>query len=302
MTVSFRRARYEDIQGVAEVYRSSISEIYSRHGFADTQIIPSGINPFYVFVLQEEPEGFFVAEDAGRVVGATFSWMRGSLWYLSHLFILPEYQGRGIGKALLERTLEYCTKTGSKLRAVITMAFNPSSIALYMRNGMYPIENIYLMKISHISKRENLEKDDSISWERLDPASWHNGDLNHIDSEVLGISRMRHHQFFLQDQNAPCYLFRKGSQAMAYAYLWPDGRIGPIAALGNAPYQAILKTTIQLARENSPVLTMMVPGSNRVAIETTLSYGFFVSLPYIILSSQPFGSWDRYLFHSPGMM
>jgi GNAT superfamily N-acetyltransferase len=302
MAVSLRRAQYDDIQGVAEVYRRSILDIYQRHGFAEPQIIPSGTNPFYAFVLREEPDGFFVAEDAGRVVGAAFSWVRGTSWFLSHLFILPEYQGQGIGKGLLKRTLEYCTKAGATHRAVITMAFNPASIAIYLGNGMYPIENIYLMRASNISKGEDIERNDAVSYERIEPAFWRSGDLSHIDMEVLGMSRMRHHQYFLQDRDAPCYLFRHSSQVVAYGYLWPDGRIGPVAALNEAPYDVILKTIIGLARKSCPVLTMMVPGSNRVAMEVAIAHGFSIILPYLILTSQPFGAWDRYLFHSPGMM
>ena len=75
-----------------------------------------------------------------------------------------------------------------------------------------------------------------------------------------------------------------------------------MAALPDAPYKDVLKAFIALARKASPELSMMVPGSNKIALEVAFSWGFTISMPYLLLSSQPFGAWDRYLFHSPGMM
>lgn len=64
----------------------------------------------------------------------------------------------------------------------------------------------------------------------------------------------------------------------------------------------VLKAFIALARKTSRKLTMMVAGSNKIALEVAFSSGFTISIPYLLLSSQPCGNWDRYLFHSPGMM
>ena len=107
MAILYRPARIDDIQRVSHVYWQSVLHVYDAHGFGyKRHVYP--LNPYYAFALQEEPGGFFVAEDEGKVVGATISWVRGHLWFLSHLFILPHYQGQGIGKALMGRALEYC--------------------------------------------------------------------------------------------------------------------------------------------------------------------------------------------------
>jgi hypothetical protein len=111
-----------------------------------------------------------------------------------------------------------------------------------------------------------------------------------------------HHQFFQENQRASGYLLRYKGPAVAYAYIWPDGRIGPVAVLSDAPYKDILKAFIAQAQKASPELSMMVPGSNKIALEVAFSLGFTISKPYLLLSSQPFGAWERYLFHSPGMM
>ena len=147
MAIHYRPARIDDIQAVSDAYWQSVLDVYRAHGFGYKKHDIYPLNPYYAFALLEEPEGFFVAEDAHNVVGAAISWVRGRLWFLSHLFIMPQYQGQGVGKALLGRALEYGAGLKAGIRSVITMAFNPASIALYMKNGMYPIEDIYLLSL-----------------------------------------------------------------------------------------------------------------------------------------------------------
>ncbi len=301
MAILYRHPRIDDIQVVSDVYWQSILDVYRVHGFGyKGQVYP--LNPYYAFALQEEPDGFFVAEDEGKVVGATISWVRGHHWFLSHLFIMPQYQGLGVGKALLGSALAYATSLNAGLQSVITMAFNPASIALYMKNGMYPIQDIYLLNLEADKARHIPESLPGTSSEKLGKSTGQGNELSLIDEQVLGMSRPLHHRFFQESKRASGYLLRYKSRAVAYAYIWPDGRIGPMAALPDAPYKDIFKAFIALARKTSPGLSIMVPGTNKIALEVAFSLGFTISMPYLLLSSDPFGAWDRYLFHSPGMM
>jgi GNAT superfamily N-acetyltransferase len=300
--IIYRTAGTDDLPAVAQIYRKALADIYKRHGFQDKTFLPRGINPFYAFMLNEEPGGFFIAEDSGKIIGATFSWIRENLWFLSHLFILPEYQGKGVGRSLLEKTFGYSMRKGIYTRCVITMSFNTSSVSLYMRNGMLPLQNIFLFGLSGIP--EALTSDgDAISWEYADSTSWGSDDFNSIDKEVLGFHRTVHHRYFIESQHTPCLLFKNRTGTLvAYAYLWPDGRIGPVAALKEAPFEKVLHIAVDNARRAGTYLTMMIPGANRKAIEAALNMGFTIKLPYILLSSDPFGLWGSYLFHSPGLM
>ena len=58
-------------------------------------------------LLERDPGGAWVAEDGGRMVGAALALDREGVWGLSLLVVLPEYQSQGVGRALLERSLEY---------------------------------------------------------------------------------------------------------------------------------------------------------------------------------------------------
>jgi len=300
--ILYRRAGIDDLASVAEIYRRALEDVYKRHGFPDEALLPHGANPFYTYILREEPEGFFVAEDSGRIVGAAFSWIRENLWFLSHLFILPEHQGKGIGRNLLARTLDYSRTNAVSTRCVITMAFNTSSVNLYLQNGMFPMQSIYLFA-SPGKQGVHLSHDESVSCEYADPASLKSQVFNGIDRETLGFHRPAHHRYFIEDRQIPCLLFRDTSgDPAAYAYLWPDGRIGPIAALREIPFEKVLRIAVDHASETASLLTMMIPGSNIKGIEAAIDLGFKVRLPYVLLSSRPFGFWGSYLFHSPGMM
>lgn len=61
----------------------------------------------YYHLLDTDPGGAWVAVDGERVVGSALALRREQIWGLSLLVVNADYQGRGVGRALLERTLDY---------------------------------------------------------------------------------------------------------------------------------------------------------------------------------------------------
>jgi ribosomal protein S18 acetylase RimI-like enzyme len=57
------------------------------------------------YVLSTDPDGAFLAESDGRVVGVAQALKRERLWSLSLLAVRPDAQAAGVGRALLERSL-----------------------------------------------------------------------------------------------------------------------------------------------------------------------------------------------------
>jgi hypothetical protein len=86
MTVTYRPAQLTDIPAVAAVNFSAANALHQQRGFQT--MAPRPPNPFFTFALQDEPEGFWVAEAHGQVCGFSLSWLRESLWFLGQLFIL----------------------------------------------------------------------------------------------------------------------------------------------------------------------------------------------------------------------
>src|SRR5262245_20309968 len=84
--------------------------------------------------LTSDPDGFFCAVEEGRIRGMVSALVRGRLWYLSMLFVLPSDQSRGLGRALLEPALAYGEARGAAIR--FTWAtFDPRAQTRYMMAG-----------------------------------------------------------------------------------------------------------------------------------------------------------------------
>jgi GNAT superfamily N-acetyltransferase len=78
-----------------------------------------------------DPDGSWVAEEDGRVVGLGQSFIREGYWVLSLLGVAPFVQSSGLGRALLQRTLVHRGTT----RGTIQSSRDPRAIRLYAGAG-----------------------------------------------------------------------------------------------------------------------------------------------------------------------
>ena len=84
------------------------------------------------YTLDSDPGGCFVAERAGRVIGAAQAMRRERLWCLSLFAVAPHAQGTGAGRALIERALSYEHGTDAGL---IVSSNDSRALRLYARAG-----------------------------------------------------------------------------------------------------------------------------------------------------------------------
>lgn len=73
-----------------------------------------------------DPDGCFVIIDANRIVGYNYSKTMGNEGYLGPLGIIPVYQNKGLGKALVLKSIEYLVKNCS----VIGLEVLPENVML----------------------------------------------------------------------------------------------------------------------------------------------------------------------------
>lgn len=57
-----------------------------------------------------EPEGFYVAEEKGRIIGYAISSVVGSKGTMISIAVMPELRRRGIGSNLLRESLNFLSK------------------------------------------------------------------------------------------------------------------------------------------------------------------------------------------------
>lgn len=79
-----------------------------------------------------DPEGSWVASDGERVRGVALALRREGIWGLSLLAVDPEAQSGGIGRALLERALDYARGTRGQ---IIMSSQDPRAMRTYARAG-----------------------------------------------------------------------------------------------------------------------------------------------------------------------
>src|SRR5262245_65282193 len=151
MSLVFRPARADELQRAQELVVRSINALTERHGFGPMASVRRP--DFQLFSLKDDPDGLWVAEAGGEIVGFAFSWVCGDLWFLAELFVAPGQQGRGIGNELLARTFAHAAKAGATTKSLITFTFNVVSQGLYIRHGMLPPLPIYLCSASRAAMR-----------------------------------------------------------------------------------------------------------------------------------------------------
>lgn len=88
--------------------------------------------------LEKDPEGCFLAEDNGKVLGFIYSRTWGRVGWFGTFAVLPEYQGQGIGKELINASLEYLLLQGCRVIGIETMPESAYNIGLYLGRGFKP--------------------------------------------------------------------------------------------------------------------------------------------------------------------
>jgi GNAT superfamily N-acetyltransferase len=189
--------------------------------------------------------------------------VRGDTWFFSMLFIDPEAQGRGIGRALYA----LAARDAPPNRLTITDSIQPVSNAVYGREGLLPIAP--LLPMSGVGGRPR-------------PAGFEPGmpsarELVEIDQAAYGFDRSVDHAFWATRSSRRGW-YRDG-RLVAYAYRFDDGFIGPLAALDPETAAATLSAELS---EEGPV-SIEIPGTARPLLATALAAGLRFDPPIGLL-------------------
>jgi len=149
---SIREMRIEDVEQAAKVLRETMLHSWERYekDYYPKQALEFDIAHNSAEQLKERfmnPENFgFVAEEVNEIVATTLGWVVGEsgLATLGWIGVHPDYQRKGIGKALLQRVIEHCMTKRSHKIILYTLPVDIPAVNLYLKCGFVP--EAYLRK------------------------------------------------------------------------------------------------------------------------------------------------------------
>jgi GNAT superfamily N-acetyltransferase len=292
--------------------RSAFDGLLKEHGFwdispfASSKLPPlpaSGPFPWFELGLKEDRGGFWVAEVGDVMAGFALSWVRGSLWYLAHLFVRPDRQGRDIGRNLMDRAMGHGKESEIRNRALATLAYNPVSISLYSRYGIYPREPLYWMEgpIQNVKPTDN---DAKLTSQRVENFQTSRSTLTEIDESCIGYPREKNHEFLFSLPSYKCFIFSSRNKPVGYAYVAQNGRVGPAATTSRDSFVPVVESALSYVaqEEKATSLSLNATGSNEELMKLAFRYGMKIRDNFLLMSSKPFANFSRYLMYPTGAM
>ena len=299
MSLVYRPARAQDLATTDALVVASINDLTERHGFGSMAI--SGPPNFQLFSLKDDPDGLWIAEDGGDIVGFSWSWVCGDVWFLAQLFVDPAQQGRGIGNKLLKLALEHARKSGAAHKALITFTFNRVSQGLYIRHGLFPKMPVYFFDAAREKVMAGLSEPPLRSI-AIDDTAAHMKRLAEIDACAVGVAREKHHRYLLDDDTMKGVLLHDRGGCIGYAYVSTSGHVGPLAVAQACRMGAAFRTALDLAAASGAAqVSAFLPGVSE-ALGVAVEHGMRITFPMVLLSTRDFGDWTRYLPRNPGFM
>ena len=279
--------------------------------------VPDELGPLerlYGHTQATDPDRFQVATvpaPGGEQIVAFGSAMeRGPIWFLSMLFVRPEAQGQGLGRALLERLLPGPDHAGPLATAVDSL--QPISTAIYASYGIAP-------RMPLLDVRGDVGRPEAfpalpagiavVPFESV--AEGPSSGVGHrelaatvdaLDREVLGTEHPQDHRF-LRAENRRGFLYRgPDGMAIGYGYAGEVGRVGPIAVRDGALLEPIIGHLIA-AVPSRGARAVWAPGDAPRLLATLLAAGLRIDgFPLMVCWDRPFADFARYLPISPGLL
>ncbi len=232
------------------------------------------------------------------------------LWFLSMLFVLPEVQGSGVGRALLDRVGPPAGL--DVVRATATDTAQPISNALYASLGIVP--RIPLLNLIGTPQRRDAFGElpsgvTPVSFAELvaaEPGGAGHARLgdavDELDRELLGVAHPVDHRFLRQEDRRGWLYIGPDGTPVGYGYAGEVGRVGPVAVRDEALLAPVIGHLTQAVVPRG-AFALWLPGSAGAAVTAALHAGLRLEpFPLLLCWDRPLLDPTRYLPISPGLL
>ncbi|MEW5748815.1 MAG: GNAT family N-acetyltransferase [Candidatus Thermoplasmatota archaeon] len=296
MKVSVRRMTVEDIPDVKRVDLLSFQELVeARH--PDVRRITPRTDDNLLSYMRSDPEGAFVAlGDHAGIIGSSFSHIWGKTGWVGPVSVLPAYQGKGVGKELVKRSLEYLDQAGCSDIGLETMPENQVNIGMYMRIGLKPAGLVLMMGKGLTEGGIDDVPDDDAMIERLSESRAKESLLGQMrklsDSVQPGLDYTREAVLTQDHASGETLLALDGNRLLGFSIVHTHPRrermqnavvkalvVSPGA--GTDPLIPLIAASELLALDDrSAELSVPVPAMCTRAVDALLSRGYSVAQTY----------------------
>jgi N-acetylglutamate synthase-like GNAT family acetyltransferase len=209
--------------------------------------------------------GCWVAEEDERVVGCVAALVRDGLWGLASFAVHPDWQGRGLGKQLLEVALAH----GPWSAGIICSSSYPAAVHRYRAAGF---EMVPAMACSGLVRRDAIAATPGLRTGGADDIEL----LDTIDRAARGFGHGADHEVIVAQ--LPLIVFERGG-SRGYAYQFANGSPYLVAATDDSAARAVLWGALARATPDEPVQFSNVTTDQEWAVDVARSAGLDVR-PY----------------------
>jgi len=280
--VDYRPIVADDLEACADVFYAADEEVQLRAGLPIGPRNRPALSRLFAHISRTSPHRAWLAEERGSITGFGMAVERDELTFLSFLFVLPEVQAGGIGRALLERCM-----AGSDSRAVCIFSVQPIAAALYAHFGMVPLDPLYTF-----IGRPATQLPAMPSGARIGPLDAEAAAA--LDRDVVGFTRPADHAAWAAWERRLFGLF-EGPAVVGYGYAHASGRLGPVVV---QRADLLLPFVGGLMREVEPLEDWMVhvPGAAGQTFSGLLAAGLRLDgPPAIYCANRRVSDHSRYL-------
>ncbi|HEV7628323.1 MAG TPA: GNAT family N-acetyltransferase [Streptomyces sp.] len=256
----------EDAEAVRQLAEASFAELHTEEGGAALAVPGSERSAQrrekILHLVRTDPGGSWLAADAaGRPVGAAQSLIREGTWGLALLVVLPEAQGKGIGTALVEQTLQYGKAC---LRGMIGSTRHPMAARTYRRAGfeLHPA-----MQLHGTVDAARLAGPDGPA---VIGSPAHRDLMDSVDRRLRGGAHGVDHEYLLRH----CRLFVADDLAgSGYCYLGDDGRVELLAATSRRLATRLLTAALLSLPDGAQAQIRFLTAEQQWALDVGLAAG-----------------------------
>lgn len=246
-------------------------------------------------ILGTDPDGCWVAEVNGLVVGYSQGFVRGDIWFLAQLFVHPDVHSQGLGQELLRRAMDHGRNNSCTVFSVVSST-SPVAQSLYMRSGMFAFGIGYRIA-GPLEALRDLPQPDGNRKIVVDCGGWQDR-MAELDLATFGAERRQEHAFFLNrdewPDNASFALTRDGN-LLGYGYASLPGFIAPVVAYEPDDQLPLVRMGAEwLLDHEATEASLWTLSLNHVLADALLSRGWKVDGWSFLKANRPFGKFDRY--------